>query len=142
VPVGLLTRLGQRLQEILEVNVIQEDILTPVTPAHDVVKSPSQSQSRLRPGETVEEVVHQPILGARFCNAFARKPLIIEEFTFAAPDPNRVADCQARMVLGIIGHASGWMNWLRPGLEDPAHPQAGCPPVVQSPGLARAGGFC
>jgi hypothetical protein len=36
-PVSLLTCLGQRLQEILVVNLIQEDGLTPVTPAHEVV---------------------------------------------------------------------------------------------------------
>jgi len=30
-------RLGQRLQEILPVHVAQKDVLTPVTPAHDVV---------------------------------------------------------------------------------------------------------
>ena len=39
----------------------------------------------------------------RYCNAFARKPLIIEEFTFASPDPNRVAEGQAKMVLGTVG---------------------------------------
>ena len=83
----------------------QSDLVDYLT-THD-----NQSQSRLKPGQTVEDVVHSLILQARFCNAFARKPLVIEEFTFAAPDPNHVSDCQARMVLGTIGHASGWMNW-------------------------------
>jgi hypothetical protein len=83
----------------------QSDLVDYLT-THD-----NESQSRLRPGETVEDVVHGLALQCRFCDAFSRKPLVIEEFTFAAPDPNRVADCQARMVLGTIGHASGWMNW-------------------------------
>ena len=83
----------------------QSDLVDYLT-THD-----NESQSRLKPGETIENVVHKLVVQARYCNAFARKPLIIEEFTFAAPDPNRVADYQARMVLGTIGQASGWMNW-------------------------------
>jgi hypothetical protein len=93
----------------------QSDLVDYLT-THD-----NQSQSRLKPGETIEDVVHQLVLGARFCNAFARKPLMIEEFTFAAPDPNRVADYQARMVFGTVGHASGWMNWY---IQFPHEPNA------------------
>lgn len=69
------------------------------------------SQSQLKPGQTIEDVVHQSVVQARFCNAFDVKPLVIEELTFASPDPERVADSQAKMVLGTVGHASGWMNW-------------------------------
>jgi hypothetical protein len=76
-----------------------------------LVTHDNQSQSRLKPGQTIEDVVHQGILQDRFCNALGLKPLVIEEFTFAAPDPDRVAENQARMVLGTVGHAGGWMNW-------------------------------
>ena len=67
---------------------------------------------------------------ARFCNARARKPLIIEEFTFAASDPSRVADGQANMVLGTVGHASGWMNWY---LQYPKEPNE-----ADTPGTDRS----
>lgn len=83
----------------------QSDLVDYLT-THD-----NESQSRLKPGETIEDVVHRLIVQTRFCNAFARKPVVIEEFTFGAPDPKRVADYQARMVLGTVGSASGWMNW-------------------------------
>ena len=39
-PIGFLAVLGQRFQEILPVNVIQEYILTSVTPAHDMIHRP------------------------------------------------------------------------------------------------------
>jgi len=39
-PIGFLAGLGQRFQEILPVHVIQENILTPVTPAHDMIHRP------------------------------------------------------------------------------------------------------
>jgi hypothetical protein len=71
----------------------------------------NHSESQLKPGQTVEDVIHSSILSVRFCNAFKLMPVIIEEFTFASPDPNKVADAQEKMVLGTVGHASGWMNW-------------------------------
>jgi hypothetical protein len=83
----------------------QSDLVDYLT-THD-----NESQSRLKPGETIENVVHKLVVQTRYCNAIARKPLIIEEYTFGSPDPNRVADYQARMVLGTVGSASGWMNW-------------------------------
>ena len=39
-PVCLLTRLGQRLEEILPVHIIQKNVLPPVATAHDVVIGP------------------------------------------------------------------------------------------------------
>ena len=36
-PAGFLAGFGQGLEEIVPVNVIQEDILTPVSTTHDVV---------------------------------------------------------------------------------------------------------
>jgi hypothetical protein len=87
----------------------------------------NHSQSELKPGQTIEDVVHSSIVQARFCNARVRKPLIIEEFTFAAPDPERVADCQAKMVLGTVGHASGWMNWY---LQFPHNPDEADTPAT------------
>jgi len=77
----------------------------------------NRSESDLRPGQTLEDVVHNTILTVRFCNAgpaagaVKLMPVILEECTFAAADPEKVADGQERMVLGTIGHASGWMNW-------------------------------
>jgi hypothetical protein len=71
----------------------------------------NRSESQLKDGQGVEDVVHSLIVQARFCNARARLPLILEEFTFASPDPQHVAAGQADMVLGTIGSVSGWMNW-------------------------------
>jgi hypothetical protein len=61
--------------------------------------------------EKVQDVVRGSILAARFCDAFGRKPVVFEEFTYGSTDEQRCADGQAQMVLGTIGHASGWMNW-------------------------------
>ena len=83
----------------------QSDLVDYLT-THD-----NESQSRLKQGETIEDVLHKLVVQTRYCNAFTRKPLIIEEYTFGSPDPNRVADYQAKMVLGTVGSASGWMNW-------------------------------
>ncbi|MFQ6133414.1 MAG: beta-galactosidase, partial [Armatimonadota bacterium] len=83
----------------------QSDLVDYLT-SHD-----NNSESRLREGQTIEDVVHASILRTRFCNAVKLMPVIIEEFTFASPDEARVAEGQERMVLGTIGHASGWMNW-------------------------------
>jgi hypothetical protein len=91
----------------------QSDLVDYLT-THD-----NESQSRLKPGETIEDVLHKLVVQTRYCNAFTRKPLIIEEYTFGSPDPNRVADYQAKMVLGTIGSASGWMNWYIQYPHDP-----------------------
>jgi len=39
-PVRLLTRLGQRLEEILPVHIVQKDVLAPISTAHDMVRCP------------------------------------------------------------------------------------------------------
>ncbi|MBM4049621.1 MAG: hypothetical protein FJ279_31385, partial [Planctomycetes bacterium] len=62
--------------------------------------------------QKAEDVVRGMILHARFCCAFGRKPVIFEEFTFGSQDEQKVADGQAQMVRGTVGHASGWMNWF------------------------------
>jgi len=95
-----------------------------------LVMHDNHSESELKGGQTLEDIIHNSIVQARFCNARARKPLIIEEFTFAAPDPQHVADGQARMVLGTIGHASGWMNWY---LQFPHNPDE-----ADTPGANRS----
>ena len=71
----------------------------------------NHSESQLKPGQDIGYVVHTSIVRTRFCSAGKLLPVIIEEFTFASPDPERTAAAQARMVEGTIGHASGWMNW-------------------------------
>ena len=55
--------------------------------------------------------------------------MVIEEFTFAAPNTSRVADGQASMVLGTLGHASGWMNWY---IQFPHEPDFGRHPGSRS----------
>ena len=91
----------------------QSDLVDYLT-THD-----NHSEARLRPGQTIADVVHSSILRTRFCNAFKMMPVIIEEFTFASPDEQRMADAQAKMVLGAVGHASGWMNWYLQYPHDP-----------------------
>ena len=95
-----------------------------------LVMHDNHSESELKGGQTLEDIIHNSVVQARFCNARARKPLVIEEFTFAAPDPQHVADGQARMVLGTVGHASGWMNWY---LQFPHNPDE-----ADTPGANRS----
>ncbi|HWX22851.1 MAG TPA: beta-galactosidase [Candidatus Binatia bacterium] len=95
-----------------------------------LVMHDNHSESDLKPGQTLEDIVHNSVLQARFCNARSRKPVMIEEFTFASPDPKRVADGQARIVLGTVGHASGWMNWY---LQFPHNPDS-----ADTPGTDRS----
>ena len=88
------------------------------------------SESKLKPGQDIEYVVHAAILRTRFCNAAKIMPVMIEEFTYGAPDPQRVAECQAEMVLGTVGHAMGWMNWY---MQYPLKPnRADTPPQDRS----------
>lgn len=81
----------------------------------------NNDEAKLKPGQTLDDVVRACIIRCRFCTAFARKPLIIEELTFASARPETVAQGQARMVLGTVGSASGWMNWY---LQAPDKPNA------------------
>jgi len=81
----------------------------------------NNDETKLKPGQTIDDVVRACVLRCRFCNASATKPLIIEEFTFASADPQTVARGQAKMVLGTIGSASGWMNWY---LQAPHKPNS------------------
>jgi hypothetical protein len=39
-PIGFLARFGQRLDEVLPVHVIQEDLLAPVATAHHLIHRP------------------------------------------------------------------------------------------------------
>ena len=39
-PIGFLARLGQRLDEVLPVHVVQENLLPPVATAHHVIHGP------------------------------------------------------------------------------------------------------
>ena len=71
----------------------------------------NHSVSHLKPAQGIEYVVHSSIVRTRFCCARKLLPVIIEEYTFASPDPQQTAAAQKRMVEGTIGHASGWMNW-------------------------------
>ena len=47
-PVGLLARLGQGPNEVVPVHVVQEDVLTLVPAAHDVIHRPGYSGRSLR----------------------------------------------------------------------------------------------
>lgn len=90
----------------------------------------NHAHSELRPGQTVLDVVRGSVLRARFCNAGNRKPLIIEELTYAAEDPQLCAEYQAAMVLGTVGSVSGWMNWY---LQYPSEPNE-----ADTPGSERS----
>jgi hypothetical protein len=105
--------------------VPEESDLVDYLTTHD-----NRSESELKSGQTIEDVVHDSIVQARFCNARASKPLLVEEFTFAAPNPQRVAEAQSQMVLGTVGHVSGWMNWY---LQFPHEPNE-----ADSPGADRS----
>jgi len=83
----------------------QSDLVDYLT-THD-----NHSESRLKKSQDIDWVVHASIIRTRFCNARRLMPVVIEEFSFGTPDPRRTAAAQARMVLGTVGHASGWMNW-------------------------------
>ena len=95
-----------------------------------LVTHDNRSESELKRGQTIEDVLHDSILQARLCNARARLPLIVEEFTFASSNAQRVAEGQAKMVLGTVGHVSGWMNWY---LQYPHEPNE-----ADTPGADRS----
>lgn len=59
----------------------------------------------------VEKVVPEIEVLARFSHAGRPMPLILEEFTYATPDPRRTARAQEAIVRGTIGHISGWTTW-------------------------------
>jgi len=44
---GLLARFGQRLEEILPIHIIQENVLSPVAPTHHMVNRPGILDSNL-----------------------------------------------------------------------------------------------
>jgi len=46
-PAGLLASLRQRLDEVLPVNVIEEDLLPTITPAHDMIHGPRILETEL-----------------------------------------------------------------------------------------------
>ena len=39
-PAGLVASLRQRLEEILPIHIVQEDVLAPASPAHDMIHGP------------------------------------------------------------------------------------------------------
>lgn len=59
----------------------------------------------------VEQMLREMEVMLRFSRAGRPMPVIMEEFTFATPDPVRTAELQARMVRHSVGHASGWLTW-------------------------------
>ncbi len=69
------------------------------------------AEGEMSNSRTPEQVVHEMEALARFSHAGRPMPLIIEEFTYATPDPQRTAKAQETLVRGTIGHASGWMTW-------------------------------
>lgn len=58
-----------------------------------------------------EKVVHEVEVLARFSHAGKPMPIILEEFTYATPDPARTARAEETLVRGTVGHVSGWMTW-------------------------------
>lgn len=47
-PAGFLAGLGQRLEKILPIHVIQENVLAPISAAHDVIHRPGYSIRNVR----------------------------------------------------------------------------------------------
>ena len=83
-------------------------------------------ENDLKDGRTLETIMHEVEVMARFAHAGKPMPLIVEEFTFAAADPKRAAEGQAAIVRGTAGHVSGWTTWYLqypqdPGAADVAH---------------------
>ncbi len=69
------------------------------------------AEGEMSNNRTPEQVAHEVEVLARFSHAGRPMPLIIEEFTYATPDPQRTAQAQETLVKRTIGHASGWMTW-------------------------------
>src|SRR3954466_483654 len=46
-PIGLLTGLGQRLEEVVPVHIVEEDVVALVAAAHHVIHSPGVLKSKL-----------------------------------------------------------------------------------------------
>ena len=83
----------------------QSDMVDYLT-SHD-----NHAVSDQKPPTPIEDIVRGSIVRTRFCNAYKKMPVIIEEYTYGAPDEATTADVQERMLRGTIGSASGWTNW-------------------------------
>lgn len=80
------------------------------------------SETDNAPGRTDADIVHCVQMLARFCDAGAPMPLILEEYSYPAHDLNRMAEVQAAIVRGTVGYVSGWTTWY---LQYPNDPQPG-----------------
>ncbi len=80
------------------------------------------SETDNAPGRTDADIVHHVEMLARFCAAGRPMPLLLEEYSYPARDPNRMAEVQAAIVRDSIGHVSGWTTWY---LQYPNDPQPG-----------------
>ncbi len=82
----------------------------PLVDFYTIHHNESEAAMRRR-GWTLREVCRALVLGLRFCCAREVKPVLLEEFSFAADDPQRSAAGQEQMVRASLGHCSGWMTW-------------------------------
>lgn len=74
------------------------------------------------PQRTDADMVHAVEVQARFCAMGKPMPIILEEYTYSARDPKRVAEVQGAIVRGTKGHISGWTTWY---LQYPSEPAVG-----------------
>lgn len=84
------------------------------------------------PGRTDADIAHFVQVMARFTGAGKPMPIILEEFTYVARDPERVAEVQRRIVEETIGHVSGWTTWYLMFPLDPAEGADSIAPGAQS----------
>ncbi len=80
------------------------------------------SESENVPNRTDADILHTVEVLARFCAVGKPMPIILEEFSYSARDPKRVADMQAAIVRTTKGHLSGWTTWY---LQYPSNPVIG-----------------
>ena len=76
-PIGFLARFRQRLDEVLPVHVIQENLLPPVTTAHDVIHRPRILDAQLARHADIQDCAPSPV-NAQNDPSYGLTPLLIE----------------------------------------------------------------
>lgn len=71
----------------------------------------NNDESELPAGAGLERLSRHATVALRFCLARERKPILLEEFSFGARDPERSAAGHEALIRGTIGSCAGWMTW-------------------------------
>jgi hypothetical protein len=127
---GLLTSLRKRLEEILTVDVVPEDVLPPVTPAHDVVDGSRESHSQLARHDQNLPVSNHSVKPTLWFDPYyrmvehkpAKVPRILLLDRVSRDPPPQIRAVESVAVIDEIPGASGSMSLGVDEVVDPCSP--------------------